>query len=207
MTIHDATFIGSFTRNEQAPKDELPEFAFIGRSNVGKSSLINMLTQRKDLARISNTPGKTQHLNYYRINDLWYLVDLPGYGYAQVSKKDRRQFSRMTQGFMQKRETLVNAFVLIDANIPPQRIDLEFCAWLGTHQIPFVLVFTKSDRPKPHELEQNIDAFRAAMLEEWEELPPQFVTSSRDNRGREELLGFIGQTLEQIGLRGEPATD
>ncbi len=200
MDIQEAKFIGSFTRHEQAPQDGRPEFAFIGRSNVGKSSLINLLAGRRDLAHISNKPGKTQHLNYYLVNDTWYLVDLPGYGYAKVSKKNRAQFSKMTERYLLERTTIINAFVLIDAHIPPQRIDLEFCDWLGTHQVPFVLVFTKTDRQKPEQTEDNVAAFQAAMLERWETLPPHFLTSAVKRTGQDEVLSFIRDTLQQIGL-------
>lgn len=203
MDILSADFIGSFPRQDQAPNDERPEFAFIGRSNVGKSSLINLLTERRDLAHISNKPGKTQHLNYYLINEQWYLVDLPGYGYAKVSKKEREKWSKMIHYYLQARPTLVNAFVLIDAKIPPQAVDLEFCDWLGAHQVPFVLVFTKTDKASRSNVEENIEAFCQDMLTRWERLPPIFQTSSVKRTGREDLLAFIEEQLSAIGRSNE----
>lgn len=202
MHIHSADFVSSHTDYREAPKTGQPEFAFIGRSNVGKSSLINMLTERKELARTSNTPGKTQLINYFSINEQWYLVDLPGYGYAQVSKKSRNKWSRMTEDYILQRETLVNAFVLIDSNIPPQQIDLEFCNWLGEHGVPFVLIYTKTDRKKKN-IDENIAAFETAMLENWEELPPAFASSAVAGTGRDEILQFIEQTLVSIDLPTE----
>ena len=198
MIIHNIEFKGSFPEQRQAPQDGKPEFAFIGRSNVGKSSLINMLSDRRDIARISNVPGKTQHLNYYLVNDGWYLVDLPGYGYARVSKKLRRQWRLMMEHYFIKRETLQCVFVLLDGNIGPQKVDIEFINWLGELGIPFILVYTKTDRCKPHELEKNITAIRAALLEYWEELPPDICTSSTKRVGREEVLQIISETLERI---------
>ena len=198
MIIHNIEFKGSFPEQRQAPQDGKPEFAFIGRSNVGKSSLINMLSDRRDIARISNVPGKTQHLNYYLVNDGWYLVDLPGYGYARVSKKLRRQWRLMMEHYFIKRETLQCVFVLLDGNIGPQKVDIEFINWLGELGIPFILIYTKTDRCKPHELEKNITAIRAALLEYWEELPPDISTSSTKRIGREEVLQIISETLERI---------
>ena len=198
MIIHNMEFKGSFPEQRQAPQDGKPEFAFIGRSNVGKSSLINMLSDRRDIARISNVPGKTQHLNYYLVNDGWYLVDLPGYGYARVSKKLRRQWRLMMEHYFIKRETLQCVFVLLDGNIGPQKVDIEFINWLGELGIPFILIYTKTDRCKPHELEKNITAIRAALLEYWEELPPDISTSSTKRIGREEVLQIISETLERI---------
>ncbi len=191
MEINTATFIGSYPAEAKCPKEERPEYAFIGRSNVGKSSLINMLCGRKDLAHVSNTPGKTQLINYFLIDESWFLVDLPGYGYAQISKKMRQRWERMIKGYFRQRLNLVCAFVLIDSNIPPQKIDLEFINWLGENQVPFVLVFTKCDRIKPHQLNENLDAFRQEFLESWNALPQQFQTSSRTGMGREEVLSFI----------------
>ncbi len=193
MEVHQIAFAGSYPAESQCPKDEKPEYAFIGRSNVGKSSLINMLTGRKELARTSKKPGKTQLLNFFLVDGSWYLVDLPGYGYAKISKRKRREWEKMIQGYLVKRATLQCAFVLIDGNIPPQKIDIEFVNWLGEMRVPFVLVFTKTDRPKPEQLEANIEAFRAALREYWETMPPQFVTSSRSGAGRRELLDFIGE--------------
>ncbi len=200
MIIHQADFKGSFPDHRQAPSDQLPEFAFIGRSNVGKSSLINMLLERKALARTSNVPGKTQHLNYYLINEEWYVVDLPGYGYAQVSKKLRRNWRQMMNQYFLKREDLVCVFVLVDANIPPQKPDIDFINWLGEHGLPFIIVYTKSDRCKPHQLEENIAAIRAELLQYWEELPPDVITSSVEHTGRDEVLGIIEETLERLAI-------
>ncbi len=202
MEIHQIAFAGSYPAESQCPKDEKPEYAFIGRSNVGKSSLINMLTGRKELARTSKKPGKTQLLNFFLVDGSWYLVDLPGYGYAKISKRKRREWEKMIQGYLVKRSTLQCAFVMIDANIPPQKIDIEFVNWLGEMRVPFVLVFTKTDRPKPPQLEANIEAFRAALEEYWASLPQQFITSSRSGAGRRELLDFIGQVNAQT-LGGE----
>jgi GTP-binding protein len=202
MEVHQIAFAGSYPAESQCPKDEKPEYAFIGRSNVGKSSLINMLTGRKELARTSKKPGKTQLLNFFLVDGSWYLVDLPGYGYAKISKRKRRDWEKMIQGYLVKRATLQCAFVLIDGNIPPQKIDIEFVNWLGEMRVPFVLVFTKTDRPKPEQLEANIQAFRSALQEYWETLPPQFVTSSRSGAGRRELLDFIGQVNAET-LDGE----
>ncbi len=200
MEVSRAEFIGSYPQMQQAPEDGRPEFAFIGRSNVGKSSLVNLLTDRRELARISNTPGKTQHLNYYLIDERWYLVDLPGYGYAKVSKKERRKWQQMIEHYLKARPTLASAFVLIDSHVSPQRIDLEFCNWLGEKQVPFVLVFTKTDRQKEDQTTANVQAYLEKMSEQWSALPPHFLTSSVRRTGREELLGFIGNTLEQIGF-------
>lgn len=180
------------------PKDGRPEFAFIGRSNVGKSSLINMLTSRNELARTSGKPGKTALISYFLINDSWYLTDLPGYGYARVSKKTRGKWEARMENYFNQRSTLVNAFVLIDSNVPPQKIDLEFCNWLGEGGVPFVICFTKTDRKKARGLEQ-VEAFKAALLESWEELPPIFLTSAIKETGRDDVLNFIGETLETIG--------
>lgn len=193
MDIKSAAYIGSFPSESKAPSNELPEYAFIGRSNVGKSSLINMLCQRKDLAHTSGKPGKTQALNYYLINESWYLVDLPGYGYAKISKKKRKDWERMTQGYLSKRQTLQCAFILIDANVSPQNSDIEFINWLGEMRIPFVICYTKTDRLKDEERQQNIEAFQKALLEYWNELPQQFVTSANRGWGRAEILNFIEQ--------------
>ncbi|MEM1217050.1 MAG: ribosome biogenesis GTP-binding protein YihA/YsxC, partial [Bacteroidota bacterium] len=178
MTLHQIEFKGSYPEQRQAPKDGKPEFAFIGRSNVGKSSLINMLTERTSLARTSNVPGKTQLLNYFLINDSWYLVDLPGYGYARVSKKLRRQWWLMMDHYFKKRETLCCVFVLLDSNVGPQKVDLDFINYLGEQQLPFIILYTKSDKTKTKEdqLQQNIADIRAALLEHWESLPPDIIT-------------------------------
>lgn len=198
MEVKSAEYKGSFPSESQAPRSELPEYAFIGRSNVGKSSLLNMLCQRKDLAHTSGKPGKTQMLNYYLINEQWYLVDLPGYGYAQISKSKRRQWERMIRGYLSNRTTLQCAFVLIDANVSPQVIDIEFINQLGEMRIPFVICYTKTDRLKDEECDHNISAFQEAMLEYWNELPQQFITSANRGSGREEILAFIEEVNEKL---------
>ena len=184
-------FQGSYPTERQCPQDNKPEYAFIGRSNVGKSSLINMLCNRKDLARVSNRPGKTQTLNYYLIEKSWYIVDLPGYGYAKISKKKRYEWEKMIEGYMLKRQTLGCALVLIDLNVPPQQIDIEFINWMGKMQIPFVIVFTKTDRLKLNDKNKNIKAFQDEMHKYWNELPQQFVTSASKRDGKEELVEFL----------------
>ena len=191
MDIKSAVFKTSAGALKDCPMQEIPEYAFIGRSNVGKSSLINMLVQKKELARTSNTPGKTITMNYFLINDEWNIVDLPGYGYARRSKTLRATWEINLLSYLQKREVLVNLFVLIDSRIEPQKSDLEFINLLGEKGIPFCIVFTKLDKVKPAESQANIDKFTAAMLESWEELPEVFKTSSLDKTGREELLKYI----------------
>jgi len=190
-TMQEVRYMGSYPSITSCPKDEKPEYAFIGRSNVGKSSLINMLTGRNGLARISKKPGKTQMINYFLVERDWYLVDLPGYGYAKISKKKRREWEIMIEGYLQHRKTLACAFVLIDANIPAQQIDIDFLNWLGAKQVPFAIVYTKIDRLKPAEVQPNIDRIRASFLEHWEALPQEFITSSVRKEGQEEILGFI----------------
>lgn len=192
-----SSFASSHSRVNQAPRDGRPEFAFIGRSNVGKSSLINMLTQRKELARTSSTPGKTQLINYFLINKSWYLTDLPGYGYAKRSKKTRAKWEQRTENYFLHRESMVNAFVLVDSNVPPQNIDLDFCNWLGENGVPFVIVFTKTDRKKARG-GVHVEAFKQALLEYWESLPPIFLTSAVDGTGREEILDFLENTLQSV---------
>lgn len=191
MKINEANYIGSFPSESKSPKDQKPEYAFIGRSNVGKSSLINLLCERKDLARVSNKPGKTQMLNFYLINTSWYIVDLPGYGYAKISKSKRHDWEKMIEGYLLRRNNLGCAFVLIDANVPPQEIDIEFINWMGKMQVPFVLVFTKTDRLKPDKLNRNIQEFRNELHKYWNEVPQHFVTSSTKRTGGEEILEFI----------------
>ncbi|MFW5644844.1 MAG: ribosome biogenesis GTP-binding protein YihA/YsxC [Bacteroidota bacterium] len=193
MIIEKAEFVTSSARMSDCPKTKKPEFAFIGRSNVGKSSLINMLTERKKLARISATPGKTQLINHYLINEKWYLVDMPGYGYAKLSKMKRKGFSILIENYILERENLVTLFVLIDANIPPQQSDLEFTEWLGVKGIPFSIVYTKTDKPNQKKLRTNLKKFREKMLTKWEEMPPEFITSTVKKTGKEELLRYIGE--------------
>jgi GTP-binding protein len=195
--ITTSRFASSHARVAQAPTDGRPEFAFIGRSNVGKSSLINMLTRRKELAHTSGKPGKTQLINYYLINNSWYLTDLPGYGYAKQSKKTRGKWESRTERYFLGRSTLMCAFVLIDANIPPQAIDLQFVNWLGEREVPFVLTFTKTDR-KPSRDGGSVDAFCERLLAEWAELPPVFRTSAIQNTGRDKILDFMAESLATI---------
>ncbi len=192
MKITSAEFIMSNTKVALCPKALLPEYAFIGRSNVGKSSLINMLVNRKDLAKTSGRPGKTQLINHFKINRNWFLVDLPGYGYARVSKKDKKAFQSYITAYFRKRRQLVCGFVLLDIRHDPQPIDLEFMEWLGVNQIPFALVFTKADKLKPGAIEPRINAYLQHLLEgAWVEVPPYFVTSSANKTGREALLEYI----------------
>ncbi|WP_455516704.1 ribosome biogenesis GTP-binding protein YihA/YsxC [Porphyromonas sp.] len=191
MVIKSAEFVISNSRVEKCPTTGLPEYAFIGRSNVGKSSLINMLTARKGLAMTSQKPGKTQLINHFIINDSWYLVDLPGYGYARLGKDSRDSLRRMIEDYVLERKELVLLFVLIDCRHEPQKIDLEFIQWLGEEGVPFSLVFTKADKLSKGRLASNIEAYKTKLHEEWEELPPIFATSSEERVGRDELLGYI----------------
>ena len=191
MVIKSAEFVISNSRVEKCPTTGLPEYAFIGRSNVGKSSLINMLTARKGLAMTSQKPGKTQLINHFIINDAWYLVDLPGYGYARLGKDSRDSLRRMIEDYVLERKELVLLFVLLDCRHDPQKIDLEFIQWLGEEGVPFALVFTKADKLSKGRLAANVEAYKAKLREEWEELPPIFVTSSEEGMGRDELLGYI----------------
>jgi GTP-binding protein len=201
MTIQDAAYIGSFPTLEKCPEPKLPEYALIGRSNVGKSSLLNCLCGRKDLARISKKPGKTEAINFYLIDNSWYFVDLPGYGYARRSKGLIRSFGKMITEYLLYRPTLQCALVLIDSNVPPQPKDIEFVNWLGENQVPFVLVFTKTDKLKTQKSRENPNLIKAELLKHWNELPDIFMTSSVTGEGREELLNFIeeinNQTVQQ----------
>ena len=201
MKIHSAKFVISNTDVRQCPNDPYPEYAFIGRSNVGKSSLINMLTGHKNLAKTSGKPGKTQLINHFLINEDWYLVDLPGYGYAKVSKDKRKTFQRFIKDYFNKRMQLACSFVLIDARHEPQKIDLEFMEYLGENGIPFCIVFTKADKLSRTALEKNLAHYEKVMLESWEEMPTSFVTSSVSNAGKEEILSFIAQV--NLSLRQE----
>ncbi len=183
----------SNTRIDRLPNDNIPEYAFIGRSNVGKSSLINMLVQRRGLAKTSSVPGKTVAINHFIVNDAWYLVDLPGYGYAQHSKKQRDAWRIMISNYITQRRNLVTTFVLVDSRLEPQNNDLGFMEWLGENQVPFCIVFTKADKVSKAELDKNVEMFKAKLLEEWEELPPLFITSSEKKQGRDEVLDYIEQ--------------
>lgn len=196
MKITDAKFAGSSTRVSQKPPLRLPEFAFIGRSNVGKSSLINMLCNKRNLAMTSQTPGKTKLVNHFLINGSWYLVDLPGYGYAKLSKSGQEELRRVIRDYICHSEEMQLLFVLIDSRHDVGRIDREFLAWLGENGIPFALVFTKGDKLGPNALAAQIERDKAILLEEWEELPPVFVTSSATGAGREEILSYIDTILK-----------
>lgn len=192
MQIKNSQFVISAPQVDKCPRDNKPEYAFIGRSNVGKSSLINMLCNHKGLAKTSATPGKTLLINHFIINNNWYLVDLPGYGYAKRSKTVQDQLQRMITGYILQREQLVNVFVLIDIRHDPQKIDLEFINWLGMSSVPFSIVFTKADKLGPVKARMNAEAWMEHLKETWETLPPYFITSSEKKMGREELLDYIG---------------
>lgn len=197
MEIKQAEFVSSVADVRKCPPPEKPEFAFIGRSNVGKSSLLNMLTNRKNLAKTSNKPGKTQTINHFIINDNWYLVDLPGYGYASVSKEKRAGFGKIIENYVLKRENLHCLFILIDSRLEPQRIDLDFIQWAGEKEIPICLVFTKSDKLTKNQLKRNIGIYGATLQKMWEELPSMLVTSSATHMGKDEVLSFIEKALAQ----------
>lgn len=199
MLINSARFVISNSDERKCPSDVKHEYAFIGRSNVGKSSLINMLTGRKDLAMTSSTPGKTMLINHFLINDSWYLVDLPGYGFAMRNKQSRETLSKIIKGYILNRSQMTNLFVLIDSRHEPLKIDLEFFDWLGENGIPFSIVFTKIDKQSKQATQKNISAYCKILLESWEELPPIFLTSSSTGEGREQLLDYIEQ-LNQIPL-------
>jgi len=192
MEITSAKFVISNTRLDKCPQDGKPEYAFIGRSNVGKSSLINMLTRNNKLAMTSSTPGKTLLINHFLINNEWYLVDLPGYGYAQRGKKQQEQIKMLIENYILQREQMTCLFVLVDSRHEPQTIDLEFMEWLGENGIPFAIVFTKADKISGGKLKANIEIYKQKLLEQWEELPPIFATSSEKKTGRTELLDYIG---------------
>jgi len=196
--IKKAEFVMSNSQVAKCPKDRLPEYAFIGRSNVGKSSLINMLTNCKNLAKTSGRPGKTQLINHFKIDDRWFLVDLPGYGYARVSKTTKQVFQRFITDYFEQREQLVSAFVLVDIRHEPQKIDVEFMQWLGERAIPFAIIFTKADKLNPQAIERNVATYKEVLLEWWEEFPPYFVTSAQNKTGKEELTQYIEQTNQTI---------
>lgn len=196
MIIKTAEFVISNSKADQCPDTQLPEFAFIGRSNVGKSSLINMLAERRSLAMTSSTPGKTMLINHFCINKDWYLVDLPGYGYAKRGKAAMEQLARLISDYILGRRQLTNLFVLIDSRLEPQKIDLEFIEWLGENGVPFSIVFTKADKMKAGALRTNVNKFLNRLMEQWEELPPHFITSSETRTGRTELLDYIEQIVK-----------
>jgi GTP-binding protein len=198
MNIKSAQFVISNTDIKLCPTDGKPEYAFIGRSNVGKSSLINMLVDKKDMAKTSGKPGKTQLINHFVINDNWYLVDLPGYGYAKASKTSRATWEKFIADFLTKRETLINIFVLLDARLPPQKIDIEFMGWCGEQGLPFSMVFTKIDKLSSSALQKNLAAYKKEMLKLWEVMPPSFTTSAESKFGREKLLNYIQSINESL---------
>ncbi|MBS9773733.1 MAG: YihA family ribosome biogenesis GTP-binding protein [Tenacibaculum sp.] len=198
MKIKTAEFIMSNSNVTKAPKDRIPEYAFIGRSNVGKSSLINMLMERKNLAKTSGKPGKTQLINHFKVNNEWFLVDLPGYGYAKVSKKKRVIFQYFIENYFKEREQLVCTFVLIDSRHDPQKIDLDFLRFLGENRIPFCIIFTKADKLPSSKLNKQITSYKRKLLEHWESLPANFITSATSKLGREEVLNFIDEVNKDV---------
>lgn len=204
MKIKSAEFVVSNTRVDQCPDSKLPEYAFIGRSNVGKSSLINMLTGRKALAKTSAKPGKTQLINHFLINKNWHLVDLPGYGYAKVSKSTKRTFQKFITKYFEDRAQMICAFVLIDSRHEPQPIDMEFMQWLGEHNVPFCIIFTKADKMKPKALERNINNYQDKMLEVWEEMPEFFVSSATSKLGQDEILDYIEAINTEMNSSNSP---
>lgn len=203
MIIKEAKFVISNTDVNLCPTDGKPEYAFIGRSNVGKSSLINMLTGHKSLAKTSARPGKTQLINHFVINDEWYLVDLPGYGYAKTSKSNRSTWERFIADYLTKRETLINTFVLLDSRLPPQKIDIEFMSWCAEEQLPFSMIFTKIDKLSSSALQKNLAAYKKEMLKYWAEMPPVFTTSAESQFGRERVLNYIEQINIDLKASGQ----
>ena len=201
MEISNAEFIVSNTDVKKCPPGHLPEYAFIGRSNVGKSSLINMLTGRKGLAMTSATPGKTMLINHFLINDSWYIVDLPGYGYARRGMKGQEQIRTIIEDYILEREQMTNLLLLIDSRLEPQKIDMEFMEWLGENGIPFSIIFTKADKLKGGRLKMNINAYIRELRKQWEELPPYFVSSSEDRMGRTEILDYIESINKEVNSK------
>lgn len=200
MIIKSAEFLCSNTRTDKLPPPVLPEYAFIGRSNVGKSSLINMLVQRKGLAKTSQTPGKTQLINHFIINETWFLVDLPGYGYARTSRSNRESWEKFIRYYLRHRENLQCVLVLIDSRIDPQKLDLDFCKWLGENGLPFILVFTKADKQSAVKSDQNIAKFRKDLLDFFEEVPQLILTSAETQQGRDEILAFIDEVNKRFEI-------
>jgi GTP-binding protein len=195
VKIKSANFLLSNSDYKKCPSGDTPEFAFIGRSNVGKSSLINKLVERKALAKISGRPGKTQLINHFEINNQWYLVDLPGYGWAKVSKSSRGEFQKIITGYLLNRQNLISTFVLVDIRLEPQKIDLEFINWMGENGLPFIIVFTKCDKLSKQKVSQSVARLKKVLLQSWEELPPMITSSSTSGLGREELLDYIDSLL------------
>lgn len=198
MEIKNVSFVKSSSDWQQCPPANLPEYAFIGRSNVGKSSLINSMLKRNNLAKTSGTPGKTQLINHFLINETWYLTDLPGYGYARVSKSQRKGFEKLITDYVLNRKNLVNLFILVDVRHAPQKIDLEFMEWCAESQIPFCVIFTKSDKVKPTQLQQKVESYQQELLEEWESLPEMILTSAEKKTGTEEILENIEKTNQML---------
>ncbi len=198
MNVAHAEFVLSNTKVEQCPKSKIPEYAFIGRSNVGKSSLINMLCNKKKLAKTSSRPGKTQLINHFLINKQWHLVDLPGYGFARVSKTQKKTFQKFITNYFLKRKELIAAFLLIDLRHKPQTLDLEFMRWLGGNSIPFSIVFTKADKLKEKEIKKNTSEYIIRLKDDWEEIPKYFITSSKECLGKDELLNYINDINNSI---------
>ncbi|OPC57284.1 YihA family ribosome biogenesis GTP-binding protein [Elizabethkingia miricola] len=194
MLIKSVDFVKSSSKWQECPEANLPEYAFIGRSNVGKSSLINAMMDRKDLAKTSQTPGKTQLINHFLVNETWYLTDLPGYGYAKVSKTLRKSFEKLITNYILNRNNLVNLFVLVDIRHAPQKIDIEFMQWCGESGIPFSIIFTKADKLKPKAIENHVKAYHDELLQFWEELPQSYITSAEKKEGGDTILDFIGET-------------
>ncbi len=198
MQINQAKFVISNTNHLNCPPAEIPEYAFIGRSNVGKSSLINMLAGRKSLAKISGTPGKTQLINHFIINEKWYLVDLPGYGFAKISKSIRQKWENMIWNYLINRSNLVSTFILVDARLEPQKADLELINVFGEESLPFVILFTKIDKLSKRQLSLNVEHYKKVLSEQWDELPLSFLTSAKTGTGKEDVLAYIAETLDQI---------
>lgn len=198
MEIKSAEFVISNSDVKKCPKSDLPEYAFIGRSNVGKSSLINMLTRNNKLAKTSATPGKTLLINHFLINKEWYLVDLPGYGFAKRGKKEQEKLKEIIESYILEREQMINLFVLIDSRLEPQKIDLEFIEWLGENGVPFSLIFTKADKLGTGKVRDNVNRYLKKLHEQWEELPPHFITSSEKRTGRTEVLSYIEQINQSL---------
>lgn len=194
MKINKSEFVTSSVQNDQCPEPDKPEYAFIGRSNVGKSSLINMITGRKKLAKVSGSPGKTITINHFIVNDYWYLVDLPGYGFAKRSKSERLKWEKMIRSYLLNRQNLLTVFLLIDLRHEPQSNDLEFMEWLATSQIPFTILFTKADKLKKLQKEKNLNFYKKSMAQHWSELPEMIITSATESTGKEEVLNFVDKT-------------
>ena len=198
MVIKTAEFLKSSSKWQECPEPSLPEYAFIGRSNVGKSSLINAMMNQKDLAKTSQTPGKTQLINHFLVNEEWFLTDLPGYGYAKVSKVKRKDFEKLITNYILNRPNLVNLFILVDARHTPQKIDLEFMEWCGESGVPFSIVFTKADKLRPGAVDKNVEVYKEELLKTWEELPEMYVTSAEKKLGGDEVLKFISKTNDYL---------